>query len=251
MKALIDYDIVLHRVGYTTDNDAQWIARARTNEMIEGILTDTNADEYQGWLSDSRENNFRTKMYPLYKATRQAPRPVHYDYIKQLLIEEWGAKIAHNMEADDALGIAQDKELRIYSGDEGTNSHIYDTIICSIDKDLLQIPGFHYNFVKKEHKEIGNYEAIRNFYEQILIGDTSDNVPGVSGIGKVKAPKYLEGAETELELFGIVKEIYLSSFKAVDGWSMQDVLEKLLTVGRLLKIRQREDEGLWEFPTQD
>ncbi len=45
------------------------------------------------------------------------------------------------MEADDALGIAQDQ---IEHFDPAVSHQPeYNTVICSIDKDLLQIPGLH------------------------------------------------------------------------------------------------------------
>lgn len=235
MNALIDGDIVVHRVGYTTDNEEEWVAKSRTNEMLDGILVDTDSKEFEIWLSDARTETFRAKLYAGYKANRVAPRPRHYDFIKELLIKEWGARIASEMEADDALGIAQDK-----SGCE--------TVICSIDKDLLQIPGQHYNFVKKEWASVTEWEGIKWFYKQILIGDVSDNVRGCTGIGPVKAGKALDqiGPEAgEGALFQAVVRLYQKQEK---DWQDQEILNHILLVGRLLKIKQQENEELWTFP---
>ena len=99
---------------------------------------------------------------------------------------------ATGMEADDYLGIHQNK----------------DTIICSIDKDLLQVSGRHYNFVKKEFYEIEELEGLRKFYKQLLTGDTSDHIKGIEGIGPVKAEKALLFCETEQEMFNKVREMY-------------------------------------------
>lgn len=88
-------------------------------------------------------------------------------------------------EADDALGMNQT---------EGA-------VICSIDKDLLQIPGQHYNFVKGLWTEITELDGWFNFYVQLLVGDTSDNIPGCPGIGKVKAPRILAGCKTPFEMY--------------------------------------------------
>lgn len=241
MLALIDADIVLHRCGYTTDEkrdpngnlvkeqDPQWVARARCNEMLEGILQDTNATEYQLWLSDRRENNFRYKLWDGYKANRKdQKRPVHYDYIKELLIVEWGARIAHDQEADDALGINQDPF----------------SIICSIDKDLKQIPGKHYNFVTKEWDEVTPEQGQLKFYTQLLTGDTTDNIKGCRGIGPVKAGKALYGTDDSLEMWNRVVKVYEDQ---QDDWSSEDILSHILLAGRLLKIRQQEEE-IWHFP---
>ena len=230
MIALIDADVVLHRVGYTTDDDPEWVAKARCSEMLDGILEKTGATKFRLYLSDSRDNNWRRQLFPLYKENRvKQKRPVHYDFLKEYLISEWGARIALGQEADDALGIDQ--------GDQ--------TVICSIDKDLLQVPGLHYNFVKDEWIETNERDGIRRFYTQMLVGDTSDNIRGCRGIGPVKAEKALEGHETEVDLFDAVFRTY---DKNEPDKSTEDIIQHLLLIGRLLRIRQEEEEDLWNFP---
>ena len=236
MIALIDADIVLHRVGYTTENEEQWIAKARTEEMLDGILLATSATDFELHLSDDREKNFRVAISPDYKANRTAPRPKHYDYIKELLIKEWDARIALGMEADDSMGISQDK-----SGGE--------TVICSIDKDLLQIPGQHYNFVKDEWESVTEWEGLKWFYKQILIGDVSDNVKGCTGIGPVKAAKALDPVlekEGEDGLFDRVLALYI---KAEKQKTAAEIINQIELAGSLLKIRQKEEEEKWHFPS--
>lgn len=238
MIALIDADIVLHRVGYTTNNEEEWIAYARCDEMLDSILLDTSSSEFELWLSDNRDATFRFHLSPEYKANRVAPRPKHYDAIKGHLIKQWGARIASEMEADDALGIAQDK-----SGAE--------TVICSIDKDLLQIPGQHYNFVKKEWESVTAWEGLKWFYKQILIGDVSDNVKGCTGIGQVKAGKAIDPIAEEAgeaELYLAVRKLYEKQEKDL---SPDAITDRILLAGRLLKIRQQESEDLWQFPEKN
>ena len=238
--ALIDADVVLHRVGYTTDNDPEWVAKARCAEMLDGILQKTGATELRLYLSDSRDNNWRRQLFPLYKENRaKQKRPVHYDFLKEYLISEWGARIALGQEADDALGIDQDKRPRQEYADG------YDTVVCSIDKDLLQVPGLHYNFVKDEWIETNKRDGIRRFYTQMLVGDTSDNIRGCRGIGPVKAEKALEGCDTEVDLFDAVFRTY---DKSEPDKSTEDIIQHLLLIGRLLRIRQEEEEELWNFP---
>jgi 5'-3' exonuclease len=233
--ALIDADIVVHRVGYTTDNDEEWVAKARCNDMLDGILVDTAATGFGLWLSDNRDNTFRFHLSSKYKANRVAPRPKHYDFIKGFLIQEWGASIAHEMEADDAMGIAQDK-----SGSE--------TVICSIDKDLLQIPGQHYNFVKKEWECVTEWEGLTWFYKQILIGDASDNVRGCKGIGTIKAGKALDKIGEKDGEEALFKAVYQTYCKQEKDWKAEEILRHILLAGRLLKIKQKQEEELWHFP---
>ena len=246
MIALIDGDICIYRVGFTTENDDEWIAKARLDEMVEGILADTGATEYQFWLSDKTQNNFRTRYYPEYKANRKDfVLPKHYDALKIYALENWDAQIAIEQEADDALGICQ-TQWRI--------SNERETIICSIDKDLHQIPGHHFNFVKKEFKDVTYTEGKRHFYFQLLKGDTSDNIQGCPGIGDVKANKILGEESEEVSLFQRVLAGYLGQYrdkiyktKELSEGQIEFVTKQLLVNGICLKIRQQEEE-VWKFP---
>lgn len=254
MLALIDADILVHRVGFTTENDEEWIAKARFDEMMDGILQNTQANAYRLYLSDKTANNFRTKYYPEYKANRKQPKPKHYDAIKVHAIKEWQATITPNQEADDQLGIDQ------YSGywdDPWGAGWIlkHDSTICSIDKDLHQIPGLHFNFVSGESREVSPVQGMRHFYYQLLKGDSSDNIQGCPGIGEKKAQDYLPKEATNEEYFDLVLKKYIEQYQkkifktdaALSHDSMAFVLKQLLLNGICLKIRTKEDE-VWEFP---
>ena len=222
MLALIDGDIVSYRCAASAENDEEWVAVARAVECIDNIALATGATELEVWLSDGRESTFRWQMYPEYKANRTQPPPRHLAALKAFLRDKYNAKVATGEEADDALGYRQ-----MESNGE--------SIICSIDKDLLQIPGHHFNFVRMEYQQVDYVQGVRHFYKQLLIGDTTDNIKGIYGIGKVKAGKLLDNVYDELEMFDIVRDIYQDD-------------ARLLLNGRLLWIRREKDE-LWEFPS--
>lgn len=229
MLALVDGDIVAFRCAASAENDNVEIACARARESLEQMLGATNASSYEVWLSDTKENNFRYKILESYKANRTQPKPRHLVDVQQYLLAQWSANIAAGQEADDALGIRQTR-----LAEEPHNKGQPNSIICSIDKDLLQIPGQHYNFVKMEFHEQDYIGGTRQFYSQLLIGDVSDNIKGVSGIGKVKAGRILEPMLSETEMFQRVRTLYGDD-------------ERLLANGQVLKIRTYEGE-LWRFP---
>lgn len=212
MKALIDADIVAYRVACTLeDDDAEDFVYARAEDLIDNILVNTEATEYRLFLTG--KNNFRYTIYPEYKAHRPKEKPFWLEKCRQYLIATFNAEVVDGQEADDALGIAQTE----------------DTIICSIDKDLLMIPGRHYNFVKDEFQEVTNDSGMRHFYMQCLTGDRSDNIKGIEQIGPKKAEKILVSCVTEQELFNAVREAYSND-------------EEFLMNGRVLWIRRKENE---------
>ena len=130
--------------------------------------------------------NFRNDLYPQYKANRKELEPKIKEaltYAHGYIVDKHGAIMADGMEADDLVSIWAYEQ---HDCDQ-------DPIVVGIDKDLLQIPAWHFNFVKKEWTHIdcdtGNY----NLMLQCLTGDTADNIPGIKGIGPVKAKRILDG----------------------------------------------------------
>ena len=224
MLALLDADIFAYRCAASAENDSAEVAIARVDEAIERCLKAVGAKEYQTWLSDRSENNFRYAIYPEYKANRTQPPPRYLPDVLEHLTSEWQANIAVGQEADDALGIEQVKA-----------SLEKESIICSIDKDLLQIPGRHYNFVKEVFQEVSYEEGIRHFYRQLLIGDRADNVFGVRGIGPVKAEAAIGIHKSHFEMFDTVLHYY-------EGDRARVVMN-----GQVLWIRQQPEE-IWEPP---
>lgn len=227
MIALIDADILIYRVGYTTMDLSEGIAAARIGESIEGIHLALDTTVAELYLTSTLKNNFRYAIDPAYKAGRLTSKPTHYDFLRDHLVMAYNASVVEDQEADDMLGIRSTQ-----LAPEGC--------ICTIDKDLDQIPGWHYNFVKDHKYEVTPEEGLRFFYTQLLTGDRIDNIMGVPGIGAVKAAKILKGKTTEEDLFNAVKATYQSGFP--DNWELL-----LRRFGQLLKIRTREGE-LWEFP---
>lgn len=212
MKALIDADIVAYRVACTlAEDDAEDFVFARTEDLVDSILVNTEATEYRLFLTG--KDNFRYTLYPEYKAHRPKEKPFWLEKIREYLKATFNAEVIDGQEADDAMGINQ-------TG---------DTIICSIDKDLLMIPGRHYNFVKDEFITQSDFDAIKHFYMQCLQGDRADNIKGIPGIGPKKAERILAECYTEKELFDAVRDAYGND-------------EEFLMNGRVLWIRRKDNE---------
>ncbi len=212
MIALIDGDIVAYRCaascdvregGVIIDSSDEEIALLRVEQLMQQIIHSVEANKYRCFLSPSK--NFRYDVYPEYKANRrETVDPTHRKACKQYLFDQWNGEDFYGYEADDALAWTQ-SQLQ-YDG-TGFNQ-IEDSIICSIDKDLKQVPGRHYNFVKQEFDTVSGVQGDYTFYQQVLIGDKTDNLIGLTGIGPKKAAKYLEGCYEEQEMFNIVYDMY-------------------------------------------
>ena len=207
--ALIDGDLICYAAAYTADNpeikNPVGFVRKKTERKLEQIVEEVGCDEYRVFLSGG--NNFRKVINPEYKAQRP-PKPLYLEDARKVLIKKHEAEVSDGYEADDALGMAQTD----------------DTVICSIDKDLLMIAGQHYSWdiVRKSKivrpaffKTVEYFEGIKHFYKQMLIGDTADNLFGLRGVGPKKANTLLDGVTDEDLLRTIVLNMYID--EAVGG----------------------------------
>lgn len=223
--ALLDGDIYAYRSSAVCENADEGLALWQVDQMISTTLENVNADNWKIYISG--DNNFRYTIFPDYKANRRdQPKPRHLERVREYLVSEHNATIADGCEADDELGI------------EGSRIGADGAIICSLDKDLLQVPCTHYNFVRRELRRISPEEGLRNFYEQVLIGDPTDNVSGCRGIGKAKAPRLLAECRDERNYI----QATWRAFEAA-GQSEEDFIRSC----RLLYVL-RERDKYWTPP---
>ena len=184
----------------------------------------------------SGKHNYRKDMYPEYKANRKDEKPVHFEAIHNYLIRKWKACVVEDIEADDALGIEQYADYVQSVGFVPKEN--LGTCIATIDKDLDNIPGWHYNFMSMERYWVTPDEATLNFYRQILVGDGIDNIKGLWKVGKVTAKKILPKFLSEDQMWATVCHEYLAR--------KRPVADAILNA-KLLWI-QREAGVIWEPP---
>ena len=163
------------------------------------------AHEVLLFLTDDRKGfNFRdyVAMQTKYKDRPSNKRPGYYNQLRQHMIKFHNAKVVTGYEADDACSIQLTAAQA--EGDEA--------VLVSIDKDLLQVPGRHYNPNKNLLLTVSQKAGIRSFYKQLLMGDTTDTIPGLPRIGEKTAEKHLADCETEEEYFKVALKLYNKAF---------------------------------------
>lgn len=281
MKALFDGDILVFRCGFAAERATWFLrvkdkpteefsykkeADARLDELLPGKYSREEGKDYSLWseryvepvenalhlvngtissavaeldLTEwditvflSGDANFRydvAKTRP-YKGNRdKAHRPTHEEAIKAHIKAKWPTVVSDGCEADDELGIHQCEIGPL------------DSVIVTQDKDLDMIPGLKYDFVQKEPYSVTEEQAMYNFYHQLLMGDTTDNIPGLPGIGAAKAHKALKGVRSE-ELFSVVCSMYEAHTPPKVDW-----YEYMTEQGQLLWIQRKRGE-IWTPP---
>lgn len=166
------------------------------------------------------KGNFRETLATrkTYKDNRDpAHRPKHYRALKERLVTHYKAHIINGEEADDAIGkAAYERAVDKY-------------VIVSNDKDLDQLSGFHYDWTTKRGYFVTDEEAIKNFYVQLLAGDSTDNIPGA--ISEGAARKIIEEAADPHGCAVRAKEVYEKKY----GQYWGDWIEE---IGELVWIRR-------------
>lgn len=126
-------------------------------------------------------------------------------YIK----ETYATLLFDDLEADDIVAVLQDPQY---------------TYILSKDKDLKQVPGFHYDFENNTIYEIDNNNAAYNLAHQLLAGDSVDEIPGIPMVGDKKAKDFLQKLITEgvppSQFFNKVLRLYQEKFGVIIGTDM-------------------------------
>jgi len=229
-RAHLDGDIIAYRCAAANKDEDVNIACWQAGEMVQRILHETNALSYNCFLTGG--GNFRFDVYPDYKGNRKdVPKPKHLAAIREYLVVKWNAKVSDGCEADDLMGVEQCAEP------EGS-------VICTIDKDLLMIPGLHYNFVKKEFQTVSPLQGLRHFYWQLIMGDKTDNIPGYDGKMRQKVPQFLYPVMEKLEAMTEEKDM----LELVRGMYSYDD-ERLTLSAKCLWI-WRKDNDIWSWPIE-
>ena len=185
---------------------------------------------------DSKQRSFRKELYEPYKANRPpAPPDLQQQMIRvREVVEAWGmAPIeAPGFEADDIIATlvaqARDKGLRV--------------VIVSADKDLLQLVGTDVLMYDTMRNKVFGAEETREKLGvepgQVrdllaLMGDSSDNVPGVPSVGQKTAAKLLDEYGSFEGIYENLENITRKALKA----KLTEYRDEALTSRELVTLR--------------
>lgn len=260
MRALIDADILPYEFGGMVqledpEKPLEWeIVRSMVDDRINQIVESTASESFSLYLTDSA-SNFRVELATIkpYKGHRKAEKPHHWAAIRQHLIDNWNAEVQYGIEADDRLGIEQSsdyKHNKQWYVDGAHPEGVFGTVICSRDKDLHMIPGFHYVWPAGKQEEQFWFQdelsAIRCFYRQLLTGDVTDNILGLYGVGaSSRLVKCLEDFDEERLMFDHVYKCYQDRF---GSYAYDFLLENAALLWMLREEPHRDSLYGWLSP---
>lgn len=168
------------------DPDPEHLAKHKLRLVMKGILDECGTPNYEAYLTKSNDKTqFRVALAKTleYKGNRKnMVKPVHYELLRNILQSKYGAKVINYYEADDALSIR--------------HATLTDkSILCTIDKDLKQVPGLFYDIKKKMFTRITQHRGDFQLCKQWITGDCTDNIPGIPGYAEKRAIQLLESGK--------------------------------------------------------
>jgi len=154
------------------------------------------------------KGNFRKLITPKYKANRKKQElPPLLDEMHQFVKDHYDSIWGYGVETDDMVA----RYWKQISDDIGRD----EVMIVSIDKDYKQFPCLMYNYHYKHQVvlDISEEEAMYNFYEQCIVGDTADNVNYFKGKGKKFAEKHFKDCTTKYQYTRKLYELFKQEYK--------------------------------------
>lgn len=207
------------------------------------------ADEVELDIVLSGPGNFRVDIATVapYKGNRKdSHKPHWYQQIRNYLTGKHGARVVEGREADDECSIIQSTEP--------------NTCIATVDKDLDMVPGWHYDYGKKKFYYTKQDEGYLLFYKQLLMGDSTDNIPGAYKIGPVRSAElvdtwFLDYGLDHAAFWSLICDVYAEQLEKYgekcpyyDLATVEGIQEVVLEQARLLWMQTYEGE-MWTPPS--
>lgn len=223
------------------DETPSSVAKERVREFVRSAKSSAGAESVvvlvtsDGSHKGHRYAVARVKAYQGKRVNKSKPK--NWKFLRNLIegghIQNAEVEATDTAEADDRFG------ARL--GQHG----VMNTVICTQDKDMRMLPGWHMNWLTKELLFVpdGTYDLVhwekqfgtKWFWLQMLHGDSVDFIPGLpkfmengklSLIGEVTAGKKLAGTTDDVEAYEVVSKLYESYYG--EDWPVQMLEQAVL-----------------------
>jgi len=225
MKVIFDADSLIYASCFKKKDDREFpedlfetdvnVAFNKFQVSFERLLDfleeQVNVDEVV--FCNGSKNNFRKDISATYKLNRTQKRPEILPLLHDMVKLEYNSIYGDGVETDDVVATLWAEEVE--------KNGIDSVVIMSLDKDYKQFPCwfYDYNYKKRELVKISEQEANENFYSQMIVGDSADNIKVCNGYGKVYAQKLFKDAKNKYSLmnrtYRLYKQVYGDDAKAM------------------------------------
>jgi 5'-3' exonuclease len=189
----------------------------------------------------SGKDNFRYEIFKKYKEKRKKERkPEHREACNQYILKKQRLAFCFDkFEADDLIAMTA---TALKSSNPGQLISI-----VSNDKDFTTVggPGIEqYDYTTGKVWTVSEFEALFYFWKQVIIGDKSDDIPGIHGVAGQTAIKLLSGCVTQSDFYEGAIQAYVNKGNMTE----EEAIEHIDIVGQLLHLKRSEVDR-WLAPS--
>ena len=220
---------------------------------ILSVLTSADKPKYFACVFDAGKHTFRHDIYAEYKGKRDKTPEELSEQIPVLkeLLKIMGIKTLEieNIEADEIIGSLSrkfDEDFYLLSGDKDLLQLIND------HTTILQPQAHSYNLNKIDEQKLMQEYHIKPYQViemKSIMGDSSDNIPGVMGIGKVGALKLIDQFDNLDNIYANLDKIAESTRKKlVENKQMAYLSKQLATIKLDVELDCTLEDFLYKMP---
>lgn len=228
---ICDADSILFATAFAMKDEPLSAVITKVDDFLISIANSCSAESLLVCLTEGkswRKQYAKTKEYKGNRVGRELPP--YLNDLRAHLKDRWKAFYVSHWEADDLIFMAR----TVYN----TRFPDHKVFMATNDKDCRQFAGDFVDFKKMVFFTVSHDEAQKSLWTQMIVGDTSDNIAGIQGIGKVGAEKMLQDQAVP-DYPAIVLKAYIAKYGERDG------VEKFYESYKLLKLIDKcEDGGL-------
>jgi hypothetical protein len=233
--AIIDGDVLVYMAIWKSETLEE--GKKKFQELVDDVLNGLFTTDYV--MAIGGPDNFRLDLFPDYKGNRKKAKDNRPDWFNDL--KSWASKLEGSVESDNCEA---DDLIRVWALE--CDAAGINRAVVSVDKDLHCIPGTHYNPKDRRIYQIDEEYGGRFYWQQVLQGDSVDNIPGLPKVGPVKTKKLLEGAYTHKEMRDAVCRAYHDTY-GEEGYAYMIANGRLVHIWRHIddhfKIRKEDYES--------
>lgn len=217
---IVDGDYLPWTVSYNCrESQFAWEIEEEVDKMIERLIELSGCSSIVGFLGAPHTKSFRSLVASLrpYKGTR-SERPVYFEMWAETVTSHLCNKYGfQNAVMHPTLEGAYETDDMVASYAALLRKEKISYIVCSSDKDLNQIVGERIMAGKMTSVSFTSQEAATSLWTQALMGDSTDNIPGLPKIGPVKASEILVKADEADKLPYVVLQAYIAHYGEMLG----------------------------------
>jgi|TARA_B110000211_G_scaffold215159_1_gene257143 5'-3' exonuclease len=226
---IVDGDVLIYRACNKAIKE-ELDVRKTFDKIYDEVKMNTACDKYS--LHISGGGNFRKEIkqdFLKYKGKRRE-KPENYLECRDYVTKNHNPIMVPNYEADDTASVEAYKYIK--------ENQLY--MLITLDKDWKTIGGLFYNLLYNNLFAVSTVEGIEFFHQQLLTGDAVDNIPGIEGVGPVKANRILKDKN--------LKDQFKAIIKAYKTHYPKDFKARLNVMGTMLYlIKDFKDHSKWSI----